>query len=226
MQAFLIPVKECFKFSKINKKSEGKTISDLNNLMKEESRKQGENFAKIRKMQLGSMPLRSNYPMWRGASNWCWRHASRSPWLVNSVRHVQKPNERVARREATPGRSGTSGVDVVGLGQCPAYTAHGGQAVVACAAAADLAICEGTAIEGRARPRADAWMHAVLRPQHQHRRALPFPGMRIGDKLTGFGRFKEVGRVVSFLVAVKFVVVTLRGFQSIFLARRWGLIQL
>ena len=52
MQAFLIPVKECFKFSKINKKSEGKTLSDLNNLMKEESRKQGENFAKIRKTQL------------------------------------------------------------------------------------------------------------------------------------------------------------------------------
>ena len=52
MTAELYPVDTCYKFSKVNAKSEGRTIDEVNKLMQEESRRDAEGFARLRKSQL------------------------------------------------------------------------------------------------------------------------------------------------------------------------------
>ena len=52
MTAELYPVDTCYKFSKTNAKSEGRTIDEVNKLMQEESRRDAEDFARLRKSQL------------------------------------------------------------------------------------------------------------------------------------------------------------------------------
>ena len=61
MTAELYPVDTCYKFSKVNAKSEGRTIDEVNKLMQEESRRDAEDFARLRKSQLIK---KTTFPWW------------------------------------------------------------------------------------------------------------------------------------------------------------------